>query len=494
MATVRFVPPPAENGSIAAQFLQAHAADFNRRWAEAQAAADLEYEADTAEYSARLRLANEQIAAARREAADARDQLARIDLAEPKGAASAAKTLANLNTQRAVASTMAGAAGAGTGGTLGDEDETWDDFQTHLRAHFPAWSDVISKGVKADELEDLAAGATVSQEARDKAAIDAAMAEAARSGAPPRLRPLVAVAHLEQTGSIPSTGLGELRDAAIREAFLGNSNFDGYRSEFLRAIKAIGAGAGSAWEGLNTALDDVSERGNTPAEAAALQAAKRAAKAAPKQAKAAAITENIANAGDLTPDYAAARQAAEARLRAAEEQIASVELPTRPVAGSRIERTREQYRAAFGGPGGRRGRQVDDDGPSALDQLLAEIEGAPTPARPVSRGVGEVAEPTAPARRNQGEIDALDAMGALDPPAVRVAAGPSLDEQRRALLDAHGLIASDGAVRTGRARRLADTTPEGEAARRALAQADIEAALARLTSPRARAIAMALRS
>ncbi len=112
-----------------------------------------------------------------------------------------------------------------------------------------------------------------------------------------------------------------------------------------------------------------------------------------------------------------------------------------------------------------------------------------------------IAEPT-PKPKPRGEA-AADFLRSLAPAADDKADVLQLDEMtiegdpqasHRPLLERHGLIARDGAVRSARASRLASTTAEGRAARAALDDngGDLDKALGTLQDERAKAIAAAL--
>jgi hypothetical protein len=537
MASPVFVAPVIVD--LGTRYLAARSAGFQQRWAAAERAADVKFTAESAGYAARLEVAQAQVDAAQREAAAARAQLARIDLAEPKGAAAAARDIARGNIALSVAKTTA--KGAGPAPVIPEHvriDPGEDAVQKYI-AGLPSWSGVYGK-LSTTNQKEMARAINSAEGNRDAKGVPTAPVFSRNSG----VNKLVALAKFEAAGVPPDVSLVDLRDAAIREALAGSNNPAGVLALFSDGVEGLGLEtASTVMEGVALAQDMAGNTGNNPTEVAdyAKRSGGGAGGSASAKAKAAALETNAANADDLTPDYAAARKAAQDRLDAALLEIAATRGEAAPVDIGRIQRTRNEYAGAFGGarvtPTG--AAPVAKSGGSLrrpIDDLLDEIEGSPTAAKmagddaiaaplgPLAADIGPpVMRPAQPAisapvkrpatqrtgvdrgvhygpsgppvpRANQPAIDALEGLDRFKIEKPAPAVSPDLAASDRALMEEHGLMGRDGKPRRDRAQRLADTTPAGREAMAAISAGGDLARLRLLTDPRARAIALGLRA
>lgn len=521
MASPRFVAPP-EQTDYASRYLQTQEEGFRTRWAAAEAAQDERYRADTAAYAARVATVQAQLSAAQKEVTAARSALAKLATKEPEAAAQAARELSRAARDRAQTEAIVALASKGSGQKVPEHvrlDEGEDAVQKYV-AGLPSWADQWKKS--DEDVQDAL-----------QASLDATKNYSPNAG----INKLLAIANLEAGGVPPSVSLVDLTNAAVREALTFNQNRPGIESLFSKGAADLGLETAGTVYGAIRAAEDIVKGGNNPKEAADF--AKKGSGGASKakaEAKLEAMDEQ--NPAELAPDYTAARTAAEQRLADAEDELASIFLPTAPAQLGRIERTRNEYASAFGGgarvtPAPLTGSQLGtEDHVAALVEQLARQAPAsskmgPKADTPAARALEAEADAIArepipstktpstssPAARfldPEGEAEPID-FGELDmstvqsTPLALLSRGLSPDPgnreapleptaKHRALLEAQGMIARDGTLRKARATRLAANTPEGRLARAALDDAggDLDRALAKLRDDRARAIAVGL--
>lgn len=495
MASPRYVPPPKVE-SIADQYLAIHAEGFRQRWAAAQADADAKIAADSAEYQARVEWAQQRLKGAQAERKAASDAALKVEIEDAKGAVSAlrAANAASFNALALAALQERGRQGPPLHQQM---DESEDAVQKYL-AGLDDWREVYK--AQPPEVRDM---------------LDTQLQAVAGLDAPQGVKKLVALAGLEQGGDLGSTSLATLVNAGVREAMLGNDNWQGTLKEVLDNLEAMGLRktAATVYNGVRQAVDIPVKGANNPREKAEIDAKKKADAAGAAADKA----EAKAAAPVARPDFTAARELVGERSRAADAALAdaSDDFPEKPLFVSRLAATRDAYDAGFGGPKKPRAQAIPDD---VWNEVLAEAT-RPTaqPAqRPTSPKFGAKAD-TPEARAKEAEADAvvreptpsttpakqapaalrfLESMGPLDLDEshgeMEIKADPLA--KHKALLERHGLIARDGTARRARAERLVSTTAEGQRAKAALDDAggDLDKALARLKDERTRAIAAAL--
>lgn len=499
MASPRYVPPPKVE-SIADQYLAIHAEGFRQRWAAAQADADAKIAADSAEYQARVEWAKQRLKGAQAERKAASDAALKVEIEDAKGAVSALRAANQASFNAALAAIAQGRGRAET--PLHQQmDEGEDAVQKYL-AGLDDWREVYK--AQPPEVRDM---------------LDTQLQAVAGLDAPQGVKKLVALAGLEQGGDLGSTSLATLVNAGVREAMLGNDNWQGTLKEVLDNLEAMGLRktAATVYNGVRQAVDIPVKGANNPREKAEIDAKKKAdaANAAANKAEAKAA------APVARPDFTAARELVGERSKAADAALAdaSDDFPEKPLFVSRLAATRDAYDQGFGGPKKPRAQAIPDD---VWNEVIAEA------TRPASRPAAQPAQrPTSPkfgakadtpeAKAKEAEADAVvrepipSTMPAKQAPAALrflESLGPlDLDEshgemeikadplaQHKALLERHGLIARDGTARRARAERLVSTTAEGQRAKAALDDAggDLDEALARLKDERTRAIAAAL--
>lgn len=533
MASPRFIAAPQVR-DYASQILAVYEEGFRRKMAAAERAGDEKYARDTADYANRVAFAQSQLKAAQAELLAARKAVQDLEVKDAQGAASAAKTIAQLNRSRADAAMLADAV-RGKGGAPAIPEwvrtDVSDDQIAKDVAGLTRWDQVYPDYTDKDDDPKYA----------DRELIDQALAAVDKAPVNHGVKKVLAVGWLVAHNKIPRTvSMESLKEAAIREAMGTNpANWHGVSAMISDGYEALNppgeplqTDVGEMLTAVNNYVDLGSKSGNNPDEAAeSLERAKKGTGA--KGAKVEALDENLADPDKYRPDYSAAKEAAAQRLAEAEAGLAGIEIPTPEEFLDRISRTRNVYAEAYSANPKRPAARVTPE-PDPIDALIEEVRRTPPSAkdlRPVTyemdakekaavkasnRAIlgpkanteeakkameeadkviaepvpSNVVHPAIPLLQEKGLLDFDQTDGELDMSTIE--ATPLT--KHKALLEKEGLIARGGAVRKNRANHLAATTSEGRQARAALDDAggDLDAALAKLKTDKSKAIAVGL--